>query len=31
MFTVAGPVIVFGVAASAVYGVFLMVNQLGWW
>lgn len=31
MFTVAGPVIVFGVAASALYGVFLMVNQLGWW
>ena len=31
MFTVAGPVIVFGVAASAVYGVFLMFNQLGWW
>ena len=31
MFPVAGPVIVFGVAASAVYGVFLMVNQLGWW
>ena len=29
--SMAGPVIVFGVAASAVYGVFLMVNQLGWW
>ena len=31
MCTVAGPVIVCGGAASAVYGVFLMGNQLGWW
>ena len=31
MVTVGGPGIVVRVGASAVYGVLLMVNQLGWW